>query len=124
MSTSATATTAPEPYVYRLRAVAKVVDGDTVDLDLDLGFSLTLRQRVRLYGIDAPELRSKDPAEKAKGQESQAFVAQWFERPGAVLVRTTKEEKYGRMLADCYREGAPSLCTELLERGLARPFTP
>jgi len=28
------------------------------------------------------------------------------------------------MLADCYREGAPSLCTELLERGLARPYTP
>jgi micrococcal nuclease len=47
--------------------VAKVVDGDTVDLDLVLGFSITLRQRVRLYGIDAPELRSKDPAEKAKG---------------------------------------------------------
>jgi endonuclease YncB( thermonuclease family) len=68
------------------------VDGDTVDLDLDLGFSITLRQRVRLYGIDAPE------------------------------VRTSKEEKYGRMLADCYREGEPSLYTELLERGLARPY--
>jgi hypothetical protein len=87
-------------------------------------FSLFLRQRVRLHGIDAPELRSKDPLEKARGQGSQAFVAQWFERPGAVLVRTTKEEKYGRMLADCYREGTPSLCTELLERGLSRPYTP
>lgn len=115
---------APEPFIYRLKAMARVVDGDTVDLDLDLGFSLTLRQRVRLYGIDAPELRSKDPQEKSKGQESQAFVSQWFERAGAVLVRTTKEEKYGRMLADCYREGSPSLCTELLERGLARPYTP
>jgi micrococcal nuclease len=124
MSTSATAATSPEPYVYRLKAVAKVVDGDTVDFDLDLGFSLTLRQRVRLYGIDAPELRSKDPIEKAKGQESQAFVVQWFQQPGPVLVRTTKEEKVGRMLADCYREGAPSLCTELLQRGLAAPYLP
>jgi micrococcal nuclease len=110
--------------VYRLRALVRVVDGDTVDLDLDLGFSLTLRQRVRLYGIDAPELRSRDPQEKAKGQESQRFVAQWFERPGPVLVRTTKEEKYGRMLADCYRNGSPSLCSELLERGLAQPYLP
>ena len=114
----------PEPFVYRLKALVRVVDGDTLDLDLDLGFSLTLRQRVRLLGIDAPELRSKDPAEKARGQESQAFVIQWFDRPGAVLVRTTKEEKYGRRLADCYREGAPSLCSELLERGLARPYAP
>jgi hypothetical protein len=66
----------PEPFVYRLEAVAKVmggdtvVDGDTVDLDLDLGFSITLRQRVRLYGIDAPEVHTKDPIEKAKGLES------------------------------------------------------
>jgi micrococcal nuclease len=114
----------PEPFVYRLKALVKVVDGDTLDLDLDLGFSLVLRQRVRLYGLDAPELRSKDPAEKAKGQESQAFVSDWFVRPGAVLVRTVKEEKYGRMLADCFREGEPSLCNELLERGLAVPYMP
>jgi len=72
----------------------------------------------------APELRSKDPAEQAKGLESQAFVAQWFQQPGPVLVHTTKEEKIGRMLADCYREGAPSLWTELLERGLALPYLP
>ncbi len=114
----------PEPFVYRLKALVKVVDGDTLDLDLDLGFSLVLRQRVRLYGLDAPEIRSKDPAEKAKGLESQAFVSGWFARPGAVLVRTVKEEKYGRMLADCFREGEPSLCTELLERGLAVPYNP
>lgn len=123
MSSSSTTPT-PEPFVYRLKAVAKVVDGDTVDLDLDLGFSLTLRQRIRLYGIDAPEIHTRDAAEKAKGQESQAYVSQWFQQPGQVLVRTTKEEKYGRMLADCYREGAPSLCSELLARGLAKAYLP
>jgi hypothetical protein len=42
-SNASSRTSAPEPYVYRLRAVAKVADGDTVGLDLDLGFSLTLR---------------------------------------------------------------------------------
>jgi len=51
-------------------------------------------------------------------------VTQWFTKPGEMLVRTIKEEKYGRMLADCYREGEPSLCTELLESGLARPYNP
>ena len=80
----------PEPFVYRLKALVKVVDGDTLDLDLDLGFSLVLRQRVRLCGLDTPEIRSKDPAEKARGQESQAFVSGWFERLGAVLVRNVK----------------------------------
>ena len=59
-----------------------------------------------------------------KSSESKFFVTQWFRQPGPVQVRTTKEEKVGRMLADCHREGAPSLCTELLERGLARPYMP
>jgi hypothetical protein len=33
----------PEPYVYRLKALAKVVDVDTLDLDLDLGFKKEAR---------------------------------------------------------------------------------
>jgi micrococcal nuclease len=122
--TTSTSATPTEAFVYRLKELVKVIDGDTVDLDLDLGFSLTLHQRERLYGVDAPGLRSKDPVEKGKSMESQVFVVAWFQREGLVLVRTTKEEKYGRMLADCYREGAPSFCTELLDRGLARPHNP
>jgi endonuclease YncB( thermonuclease family) len=65
----------PEPYVYRLKAVAKVVDGDTLDLDLDLGFSLVLRQRVRLLGLDAPEIRSKDAAEKVSTDTQKVLTA-------------------------------------------------
>jgi micrococcal nuclease len=114
--------TTPDPYVYRLRSVAKVVDGDTVDLDLDLGFSIILRQRVRLIGIDAPEVRTRDAAEKQLGHLARDYVIWWLERPGQVLVRTTKEEKYGRMLADCFRVGEPSLCTMLPELGLAVPY--
>jgi micrococcal nuclease len=114
----------PEPFVYRVKAVVQVVDGDTVDLDLDLGFSLVLRQRVRLYGIDTPEVRTKDAAEKARGLEAKAFVQAWFAEAGEVRVRTTKEEKFGRMLADCYREGRPTLAEELLSRGLATPYLP
>lgn len=110
------------PYTFRLASVARVVDGDTIDLDLDLGFSITLRQRVRLIGIDAPEVRTRDAAEKARGLATAAHVVDWFERPGQVLVTTTKDDKYGRMLADLCREGEPSLCTELLTLGLAVPY--
>jgi micrococcal nuclease len=109
-------------YTTRLASVARVVDGDTLDLDLDLGFSITLRQRVRLIGIDAPEMRTRDAAEKTRGLATAAHVVGWFERPGQVLVTTTKDDKYGRMLADLYRESEPSLCTELLTLGLAVPY--
>lgn len=114
----------PEPYVYRIKALVGVIDGDTLDLDLDLGFSLVLRQRVRLYGIDAPEVRTRDAAEKERGLRAKAFVQAWFGEPGDVLVRTSKEEKFGRMLADCFRPGSPSLVEELLSRGLAKPYLP
>jgi micrococcal nuclease len=109
-------------YTTRLASVARVVDGDTLDLDLDLGFSITLRQRVRLIGIDAPEVRTRDAAEKARGLATAAHVVGWLGRPGQVLVTTTKDDKYGRMLADCFRVGEPSLCEELLAWGLAVPY--
>ena len=48
--------------------VTRVVDGDTVDVILDLGFSILHKCRVRLYGIDTPESRTRDKDEKARGK--------------------------------------------------------
>ena len=46
----------------------RVVDGDTVDVDIDLGFGVWMRkQRIRLYGIDTPESRTRDLEEKKYG---------------------------------------------------------
>ena len=54
-------------YEYNCNIV-KVVDGDTVDVDIDLGFGMWLRnERIRLYGIDTPESRTRDPEEKQAG---------------------------------------------------------
>ena len=51
-------------YEYRCKVV-RVIDGDTVDVDIDLGFGVWLhKERVRLYGIDTPESRTRDLEEK------------------------------------------------------------
>jgi hypothetical protein len=52
--------------MYEYRAtLLKIVDGDTVDVDIDLGFGVVLsNQRIRLYGIDTPESRTRDLEEK------------------------------------------------------------
>ena len=47
--------------------VLGVVDGDTVDLMVDLGFQVHHKIRVRLYGINTPESRTKDLKEKELG---------------------------------------------------------
>ena len=59
---------------YRAKVI-KIVDGDTVDLDIDLGFDVVLaNQRVRLYGIDTPESRTRDAEEKYYGKLSKQFL--------------------------------------------------
>ncbi len=61
-----------KPYTYK-GVVTRVVDGDTVDVDVDLGFDVWLKkQRVRLAGIDTPESRTRNLAEKALGLAAKA----------------------------------------------------
>ena len=44
--------------------IKRVVDGDTVDVIIDLGFDIFYKSRVRLYGIDTPESRTRNKDEK------------------------------------------------------------
>ena len=47
-------------FEYKCKLI-KVIDGDTIDIDIDLGFGVWLRnQRIRMYGIDTPESRTRD----------------------------------------------------------------
>mgnify|MGYP003330737066 FL=1 len=59
---------------YRVKIV-KVVDGDTVDVDIDLGFGIWMKnERVRLFGIDTPESRTRDLEEKKYGKAAKAYL--------------------------------------------------
>lgn len=83
--------------------VVRVVDGDTVDVDIDLGFDLTMRQRIRLMGINTPEIRSSNPVEKAAGMMSHNFLIETLlENHNKVKLIIHGEGKYGRPLADIY----------------------
>ena len=65
-------------YEYNCNVV-KVVDGDTVDVDIDLGFGMWLKnERVRLYGIDTPECRTRDPEEKLCGMYAKKVVQDYL----------------------------------------------
>ena len=88
--------------LYRYRAtVVHVVDGDTIDVDIDLGFFTVLhKQRIRLHGIDAPEVRGR---ERYAGLESKAWLEQNIGGKEIELV-TFKDAKgkYGRWLGVIY----------------------
>jgi len=54
----------PTDFSYRIDKVVKIVDGDTIDVMIDLGFDIKYKSRVRLFGIDTPESRTRDLVEK------------------------------------------------------------
>tara|TARA_Y100000401_G_scaffold66470_1_gene53063 strand:+ start:82 stop:504 length:423 start_codon:yes stop_codon:yes gene_type:complete len=81
--------------------VKRVVDGDTVDVIIDLGFDISYSSRVRLFGIDTPESRTRDKDEKARGLISKDFLKSYLDK-GGVVIRTRKDKKgkFGRILGE------------------------
>ena len=85
--------------------LVKVIDGDTIDIDIDLGFGVWLRnQRIRMYGIDTPESRTRDLDEKKYGLAAKAFLTDMLDDSHLIL-KTHKDErgKFGRILGEIWR---------------------
>jgi len=90
-------------YEYRCKVV-KIIDGDTVDVDIDLGFGVWLhKERVRLFGIDTPESRTRDLEEKKYGLAAKAFLVKWT-GAGELTIKTHKDAKgkFGRILGELW----------------------
>ena len=66
--------------MYQYKAtITRIIDGDTVDCDIDLGFKVILsKQRIRLYGIDTPESRTRDKVEKKYGLIAKQFLVDFI----------------------------------------------
>ena len=83
--------------------VTRVVDGDTVDVILDLGFSILHKCRVRLYGIDTPESRTRNKDEKIRGKLASKFLQDAIDNGKKVVLRSKLKDskgKYGRVLGE------------------------
>lgn len=77
-------------YVY------EVIDGDTFTAVIYLGFGFTTFQKLRLRGLDAPEIETRE------GQEAKAFLQAELPIGKPVLIRAVKSDKYDRYLADVF----------------------
>ena len=87
-------------YQYKAKLI-RVVDGDTVDVDIDLGFGVWMhKERVRIYGLDAPESRTRDKVEKVFGKYAKQCVKDWLPVGSLQTLVTEKDKsgKYGRIL--------------------------
>lgn len=108
-------------YCYRA-TVLRVVDGDTIDVMLDLGFSVSLKERIRFYGINAPESRTRDADEKVRGLAAKAFVILWTEAHAdeiTIRTRIDKRGKFGRILGEIINAAGVCLNDLMIEQGHA-----
>ncbi len=111
------------PYIYSAEIVS-VYDGDTMDALVDLGFHTQVVIKVRLYGVNAPEIRGE---EKETGIMVRDFVRSLVLNK-KVTIKTYKDptDKYGRWLAEVqgnFGDGMPqNLSSLLLIKGYAVPF--
>lgn len=87
----------------------RVIDGDTFVL---WSLNVPPEERVRLLGVDTPELNQD------KGAEAKAFTEAWLAK-GPWRFMACKKDSFGRWLATVMRDGE-TLADALKVRGLAK----
>lgn len=107
----------PKPtYIYNA-AVLKVIDGDTVAVTFDLGFHIFTTVRLRLLGINAPEVSTQE------GRDARDFLKLRLQEGDPLIVTTFKDpgDKYGRWLATLTHNGQ-NVNKLMVDSGHAVPF--
>ena len=86
--------------------IRSITDGDGLRVDIDLGFGVTLRGddgrgvNIRLFGVDAPESRTRNRQEKAHGLLAKKFVQEHCQVGERYILRTKEKGKFGRWLGE------------------------
>ncbi len=105
--------------------LVKVVDGDTCDALIDLGFNTYVKKRIRFYGVDTWESRTRNLEEKKKGLAAKEYVKNLLENSdeGKFSIISHGVGKYGRVLGEIFVKGHETSVNELLkENGHASEY--
>jgi micrococcal nuclease len=109
--------------MYEYKATVKrVIDGDSLVLDIDLGFYMFMNEtKIRLYGLDTPEMNSEDPLLRLQAVLATRYLYDNLPVGSKVTIKTVldKREKYGRLLATITTQDGFNINDGLLENKLA-----
>jgi micrococcal nuclease len=101
----------------------RVIDGDSIECRLDLGLDISVVEVVRLLGVDAPEVRTKDPEIKKAGIAAKEWMDEELHFAADIFVLSQKFQrgKYGRILGYIYADNE-NLNDKIIEHGYAVPY--
>ena len=101
----------------------RTIDGDTFDARVHLSPGLDLTTRVRLRGIDAPELKAACPEELQNGRSRRQRPCAVCSGEGEVTIYNIGPDKYnGRVVADVATRRTDNVSAALLAAGHARGY--
>jgi len=98
--------------------VVAIHDGDTMTVKVDCGFRVNYTTPLRFYGINAPELSTPE------GKTALAYLGTLVAVGDTVIIETFKspKDKYGRWLANIYKDSAISLNDDMIASNNAVPY--
>ena len=115
-----------KPFYY-IAEVVSVYDGDTVTCIVDLGFKTFKRVKVRLIGIDTPEVRTKDLDEKARGLATRDWLREKILNK-KIILHTSEKGKFGRWLGTIWdlendtQDFENSYNKQMINEGMAKEY--
>jgi len=119
-----------QKFVYEAKVI-EIHDGDTIKVEIDLGFQMKFTDKIRFYGLNAPELKirneNKKLVENPLGTQTLNIVKDFIKPGDTIVIETVKDkkEKFGRYLANIYvTKGSEQifLNDHLLNNGFAVPM--
>jgi len=99
-------------YAYAA-TIDRVVDGDTLLVLIEVGFGIIVRDRLRLRGINCPEVSTPEGA-RAKRHVEKLLP------PGSTIVIKSHKDKtdiYGRFVADVFYQQGVDDAEEIIKNG-------
>lgn len=111
---------------YRYRCtIVRWLDGDSCDVSVDVGFSITLHMRIRVYGINCPEVHSRNLKEKAAGLAALSEAQKLCIAGSVVWIqshKSTESDKFGRWLAEITLTDGSDFATSMVAAGVAKLY--
>ncbi len=103
--------------------VIRTIDGDTFEARVSLWPDLELTTRVRLRGIDAPELKANCESEYVKAEAASAALRKLLAEGGVAIFNVGPDKYAGRVVADAATRTTPNVSQALLSGGFVRAYS-
>jgi micrococcal nuclease len=102
--------------------VTRVLDGDTFEARVKIWLGQEVTTRIRLRGIDAPEMKARCDIEHTKALAAKDYLARLLNEGGVTVTQIGQDKYGGRVDADASTARTSDVGSALLAAGLARPY--